>query len=85
MTAEQMKKRTKAYAIRIVNLVDALANTRACSRLGQQLLDSGTSVGANYRAVCRAKSQADFIKVRRFWPSSSPPLKPREPLAARKS
>ena len=62
MTAEQMKKRTKAYAIRIVNLVDALPNTRACSRLGQQLLDSGTSVGANCRAVCRAKSQADFIK-----------------------
>jgi four helix bundle protein len=66
MTAEQMKQRTKAYAIRIVALVDALPNTRTCSRLGQQLLDAGTSVGANYRAVCRAKSLADFINKLRI-------------------
>jgi len=66
MTAEQMKQRTKAYAIRIVNLVDALPNTRSCTRIGQQLLDSGTSVGANYRAVCRAKSLADFINKLRI-------------------
>jgi four helix bundle protein len=66
MTPEQMKQRTKAYAIRIVKLVDALPNTRICSRLGQQLLDAGTSVGANYRAVCRAKSRADFINKLRI-------------------
>ena len=66
MTANEMKQRTKAYAVRIVKLVDALPNTRACSRLGQQLLDSGTSVGANYRAVCRAKSSADFINKLRI-------------------
>ena len=61
-----MKQRTKAYAIRIVSLVDALPNTRICSRLGQQLLDAGTSVGANYRAACRAKSLADFINKLRI-------------------
>lgn len=66
MTAEQMKLRTKAYAIRIVSLVEALPNTRTCSRLGQQLLDAGTSVGANYRAACRAKSRADFINKLRI-------------------
>ena len=66
MTAEQMKLRTKAYAIRIVKLVDALPNTRTCSRLSRQLLDAGTSVGANYRAACRAKSRADFINKLRI-------------------
>ena len=66
MTAEEMKRRTKAYAIRIVRLVDALPNTRVCNGLAQQLLSCGTSVGANYRAVCRAKSLPDFINKLRI-------------------
>src|SRR5436309_15586592 len=61
MTREEMKARTKAYAVRIVKLVQSLPRNRECDVLGSHLLRSGTSVGANYRAVCRAKSNADFI------------------------
>jgi four helix bundle protein len=61
MTREQMKGRTKAYANRVVHLCRALPDNWPAQILGKQLLRSGTSVGANYRAVCRAKSSADFI------------------------
>ena len=61
MTREEMKGRTKAYANRVVKLCAALPNNWIARILGQQLLRSGTSVGANCRAVCRAKSNADFI------------------------
>ncbi len=66
MTREQMKARTKAYAVRVVKLVQALPRNRECDILGGQLLRAGTSVGANYRAVCRAKSTADFINKLRI-------------------
>lgn len=55
-----MKKRTKAFALRVIKLVDALPNRKVCSDLGRQLLRAGTSVGANYRAACRARSVAEF-------------------------
>jgi four helix bundle protein len=55
-----MKDRTKAYASRIVKLCGALPANWQAQTLGKQLLRSGTSVGANYRAVCRAKSNLDF-------------------------
>lgn len=61
MTREEMQARTKAYANRMVKLCAALPNDWIARTLGKQLLRSGTSVGANYRAVCRAKSNADFI------------------------
>jgi len=61
MTREDMKRRTKAFANRVVKLCSALPNNWVARTLGKQLLRSGTSVGANYRAVCRAKSTADFI------------------------
>ena len=61
MTREEMKARTKAYANRVVKLCAALPNNWIARILGQQLLRSGTSVGANYRPVCRARSDADFI------------------------
>jgi len=61
MTREEMKARTKAYANRIVKLCQAIPNNWVAKILGGQLLRSGTSVGANYRAVCRAKSKADFL------------------------
>lgn len=61
-----MKARTKAYANRVVKLCGALSNNWVARILGQQLLRSGTSVGANYRAVCRAKSNADFINKLRI-------------------
>lgn len=56
-----MKQRTKSFALRIIELVDNLPGGRAAEVIGRQLLRSGTSVGANYRAACRAKSVADFI------------------------
>ena len=66
MTREEMKSRTKAYANRIVKLCSALPNNWVAQTLGKQLLRSGTSVGANYRAVCRAKSGSDFINKLRI-------------------
>jgi four helix bundle protein len=56
-----LKNRTKAFAIEIVKLVDQLPQKATSQILGKQLLRCGTSVGANYRVVCRAKSRADFI------------------------
>ena len=61
MTREEMKARTKGYANHVVKLCAALPTNWIAQVLGKQLLRSGTSVGANYRAVCRAKSNADFI------------------------
>jgi len=61
MDKEEMKGRTKQFALRAVGLVEALPRGRTADVLGRQLLRSGTSVGANYRAACRAKSTADFI------------------------
>ena len=59
--ATELKRRTKSFAIRIVNLFRSLPRSPDAQTLGKQLLRSGTSVGANYRAVCRARSQAEFI------------------------
>lgn len=59
--AEQLKERTKRFALRIINLVRALPKTEEARLLGRQLLRSGTSVASNYRAVCRARSKAEFI------------------------
>lgn len=56
-----MKKRTQAFALNIIDLVDSLPKSKAADVIGRQLLRCGTSVGANYRAACRAKSRADFI------------------------
>ena len=61
MTQQEMKARTKRFALRIIRLVDSLPHTRSAEVIGKQLLRSGTSVGANYRSACRAKSTADFI------------------------
>ena len=56
-----LKRRTKAFALRILKLVDALPKATAGRALASQIVRSGTSVAANYRAACRAKSSADFI------------------------
>ena len=61
MTQNEMKARTMKFALRIIRLVENLPNNKTSGVLGHQLLRSGTSVGANYRASCRAKSRADFI------------------------
>jgi four helix bundle protein len=61
MTPEDMKHRTKTYALRVIRVVQALPRSDVARELGAQLLRAGTSVGANYRAACRGKSRADFI------------------------
>lgn len=61
MNADEFKVRTKKYAVRVIRMVDALPSSRSTNALANQLVRSGTSVGANYRAACRAKSRADFI------------------------
>jgi four helix bundle protein len=61
MDEQQFKQRTKQLALRIINLVEALPNTTTAQVIGKQLLRSATSVGANYRAACRAKSTADIL------------------------
>jgi len=59
--SEELKKRTKQFAIRIIKLFRALPRTEEARVIGKQMLRSGTSVAANYRAVCRARSKAEFI------------------------
>jgi four helix bundle protein len=66
MTRDEMKSRTKAYANRVVKVCQALPNDFVAKTLASQLLRSGTSVGANYRAVCRAKSSPDFVNKLRI-------------------
>src|SRR5512136_1869223 len=61
MNAEELKQRTKKYGLNTINLVNSLPNTSVARTIGNQLLRTGTSVGANYRAACRGKSRADFI------------------------
>ena len=58
---EQVRDRTKDFAIRIVRLFRSLPKTDDARTIGRQLLRSGTSVAANYRAVCRARSKAEFV------------------------
>jgi len=61
MNETEMKQRTKQFALRVLKLADALPKTRSGNAIGGQIVRSGTSVAANYRALCRAKSRADFI------------------------
>lgn len=61
MNELDLKKRTKQFALDVIHFVEALPKDETCRVIGRQLLRSGTSVGANYRAACRAKSNADFI------------------------
>ena len=61
MTTLELKKRTFEFGSRVITAVEALPRTETARILGRQLLRSGTSVGANYRAAARARSRADFI------------------------
>src|SRR5882724_6201353 len=61
MTADELKLRTKQFALRVIKLVAALPKTIEGRAIANQLVRCGTSVAANYRALCRAKSRADFI------------------------
>jgi four helix bundle protein len=57
----ELKSRTKQFALRILKLVAALPNTIAGRAIANQLVRCGTSVAANYRATCRARSKAEFV------------------------
>lgn len=61
MKADVLKQRTKQFAITAIKLVAQLPKNNIPNVLGNQFLRSATSVGANYRSACRARSKADFI------------------------
>jgi four helix bundle protein len=62
MNPDDLKKRTKQFALRILKLVAALPNNVPGRAIGgQQFVRAGTSVGSNYRAACRGRSKAEFI------------------------
>jgi four helix bundle protein len=61
MGPEEMRARTKAFALRVVKLFRVLPHTPEAQVMGKQLLRSGTSVAANYRAACRGRSRAEFV------------------------
>ncbi len=58
---ELIKQRTKIFAIRVIRLVDSLPQTVSAQVIAKQIVRSSTAVAANYRASCRARSQAEFI------------------------
>jgi len=60
MGSEELRQRTKRFALRVMKPVDALPKTSVGRAIGGQLVRSGTSVGANYRAACRGRSKAEF-------------------------
>lgn len=61
MNADELKARTKQFSLRIMKLVEALPNTKSGHAIANQLVRSGTSVGANYRAACRGRSKREFV------------------------
>jgi four helix bundle protein len=61
MTERELLDRTKQFAVRVFTLVGALPRTIQGKAVAAQLIRSGTSVAANYRAACRARSKAEFI------------------------
>jgi len=61
MTTDEMKLRTKKFSLMIIDLAEKLPTTYIVKVIANQIVRSGTSVGANYRAVCRARSDREFI------------------------
>ncbi|HEY5992491.1 MAG TPA: four helix bundle protein [Candidatus Udaeobacter sp.] len=61
MTERELIERTKQFALRVITLVGALPRTIEGRAIASQLMRSGTSVAANYRAACRARSKPEFI------------------------
>ena len=61
MVEEDLKNRLKQFAIRIINLVDHLPRNISTDAIARQIVRSGTSPAANYRAACVAKSEKDFL------------------------
>jgi len=61
MNSNELKERTKHFALEIIKLVENFPRNKVGDIIGRQLIRSATSIGANYRSACRAKSHADFI------------------------
>lgn len=61
MTENELKLRTKQFALRVMTLVGALPENSVGRPIGNQLIRSGTAIGANYRAACRGRSKAEFV------------------------
>ena len=61
MTTDEMKARTKRFSLMIIGLAEKMPNTNVVRSITNQIVRSGTSVGANYRAVCRARSDREFV------------------------
>lgn len=61
MTKEELKERYRVFALRIIRMVNAMPNTIAGNAIARQIIRSGTSPSANYRAACIAKSDKDFL------------------------
>ena len=61
MTTNELKLRTKNFSLTIIDLVEKLPNSISVRVVANQIVKSGTSVGANYRAVCRARSDREFV------------------------
>jgi four helix bundle protein len=61
MNQEELKARTRAFALRIIRLAESLPDMPTARVVRNQLIRCGSSVGANYRAACRARSKADFV------------------------
>jgi len=61
VSSEELKKRTKKFALGVIKFVSELPNKRAVNIVTHQLIRSAISVGSNYRAACRARSKSEFI------------------------
>lgn len=61
MNTEELKQRTKQFAVAIIRFVASFPRKQESHIIGNQLVRSGTSIGANYRSACRAQSRAHFI------------------------
>ena len=61
MQEDELKERFRAFSIRIIRMVDAMPNTISAWAIARQIVRSGTSPAANYRAACLAKSEKDFV------------------------
>jgi four helix bundle protein len=61
MSIEDLKERLMLFGLRVIRMTESLPRSRAADVIGRQLIRCATSVGANYRAACRARSKADLI------------------------
>lgn len=61
MNSEELKKRTKEFALNVLRFIDSLPKSQSVDIISKQLSRAATSVGANYRSACKARSKADFV------------------------